>query len=251
MEEILASIRRIIEDNDSGRKPGADEPAVIPPPANQDREEPAFRAELRGGFNAGLPQTISLENSNEIKAVDASSYEAGRFETRVHEVVAPEIAGEAVVEAHSKQFEAANPVAGFATAPAEVATSFVSHEADVGTETPEAVDFQIAEQSVTASIKEEAAEINETNATTGTAPDAESVASQGIRPAILSDFAGHQVAAAFGELSEMVAARPRRSVDDIAQEMLRPMLQEWLDNKLPPLVEKLVREEIERVVRGG
>ncbi len=28
---------------------------------------------------------------------------------------------------------------------------------------------------------------------------------------------------------------------------MRPMLQEWLDNNLPTLVEKLVREEIERV----
>jgi hypothetical protein len=33
--------------------------------------------------------------------------------------------------------------------------------------------------------------------------------------------------------------------------MMRPMLQDWLDNNLPTLVEKLVREEIERVARGG
>jgi len=29
------------------------------------------------------------------------------------------------------------------------------------------------------------------------------------------------------------------------------MLQDWLDNNLPTLVERLVREEIERVARGG
>ena len=29
---------------------------------------------------------------------------------------------------------------------------------------------------------------------------------------------------------------------------LRPMLKEWLDTNLPPLVERLVRAEIERVV---
>ncbi|MBZ9917266.1 DUF2497 domain-containing protein, partial [Mesorhizobium sp. BR1-1-7] len=30
-----------------------------------------------------------------------------------------------------------------------------------------------------------------------------------------------------------------------------PMLQDWLDNNLPTLVERLVREEIERVARGA
>ena len=36
-----------------------------------------------------------------------------------------------------------------------------------------------------------------------------------------------------------------------ALKSLRPMLQEWLDDNLPRLVERLVREEIERVARGG
>jgi cell pole-organizing protein PopZ len=33
--------------------------------------------------------------------------------------------------------------------------------------------------------------------------------------------------------------------------MLRPMHQDWLDDNLPGLVERLVREEIERVARGA
>jgi uncharacterized protein len=36
-----------------------------------------------------------------------------------------------------------------------------------------------------------------------------------------------------------------------AQEMLRPMLKQWLDDNLPVIVERLVRAEIERVARGG
>ena len=68
--------------------------------------------------------------------------------------------------------------------------------------------------------------------------------------AIISDRTGKQVAAAFGELSEAFAASRRRSFDEMAEEMLRPMLQDWLDNNLPTLVEKLVREEIERIARG-
>ncbi|TIO67154.1 MAG: DUF2497 domain-containing protein, partial [Mesorhizobium sp.] len=42
-----------------------------------------------------------------------------------------------------------------------------------------------------------------------------------------------------------------KSFDEMAEEMLRPMLQDWLDNNLPTLVERLVREEIERVARGA
>ena len=33
--------------------------------------------------------------------------------------------------------------------------------------------------------------------------------------------------------------------------MLRGMLKQWLDDNLPKLVERLVREEIERVARHG
>lgn len=68
--------------------------------------------------------------------------------------------------------------------------------------------------------------------------------------ALLSPEAGHQVSRSFGDLATAIDGGPRRSFDDIAQEMLRPMLQDWLDDNLPTLVERLVREEIERVARG-
>ncbi len=38
------------------------------------------------------------------------------------------------------------------------------------------------------------------------------------------------------------------TVEDIVREELRPLLKSWLDANLPPLVERLVRAEIERVV---
>jgi cell pole-organizing protein PopZ len=67
---------------------------------------------------------------------------------------------------------------------------------------------------------------------------------------ILSHHVQKQVAQSFGELSEAFLASRRKSFDEMAEEMLRPMLQDWLDNNLPMLVERLVREEIERVARG-
>ena len=38
------------------------------------------------------------------------------------------------------------------------------------------------------------------------------------------------------------------TVEDIVREELRPLLKQWLDANLPPLVERVVRAEIERVV---
>ena len=38
------------------------------------------------------------------------------------------------------------------------------------------------------------------------------------------------------------------TIEDLVREELRPMLKAWLDQHLPPLVERLVRIEIERVV---
>lgn len=69
-------------------------------------------------------------------------------------------------------------------------------------------------------------------------------------PSLISEATGVQVARSFDELAAAIDGGPRRSLDEIAQEMLRPMLQEWLDDNLPTLVERLVREEIERVARG-
>ncbi|WP_457583063.1 PopZ family protein [Ensifer canadensis] len=69
-------------------------------------------------------------------------------------------------------------------------------------------------------------------------------------PAIVSPEVGRQVAQSFDNLAQAVDLSTRRSFDEIAEEMLRPMLQEWLDDNLPTLVERLVREEIERVARG-
>jgi len=51
-------------------------------------------------------------------------------------------------------------------------------------------------------------------------------------------------------LSDALLENSGRNLDEVAEEMLRPMLQEWLDNNLPSLVERLVRSEIERIARG-
>jgi cell pole-organizing protein PopZ len=71
-----------------------------------------------------------------------------------------------------------------------------------------------------------------------------------VQPTLLSEDAGLQISRSFEELAAAIDGAERRSLDEMAEDMLRPMLREWLDDNLPTLVERLVREEIERVARG-
>jgi cell pole-organizing protein PopZ len=81
------------------------------------------------------------------------------------------------------------------------------------------------------------------------AAEPEKTESAEARP-LISNEASEQVSRSFQSLALAVDDANRRSFDDIAADLLRPMLQEWLDDNLPTLVERLVREEIERVARG-
>jgi uncharacterized protein len=67
---------------------------------------------------------------------------------------------------------------------------------------------------------------------------------------LLSNAASAAVHSAFGTLAHSVLVQNTRTLEDLVQEMLRPMLKSWLDDNLPVMVERLVRAEIERVSRG-
>jgi uncharacterized protein len=68
--------------------------------------------------------------------------------------------------------------------------------------------------------------------------------------AIMSHATAAAVDSAFNALAHTVLVQNAKTLEDLVKEMLRPMLQHWLDNNLPTLVERLVRQEIERVARG-
>jgi uncharacterized protein len=51
-------------------------------------------------------------------------------------------------------------------------------------------------------------------------------------------------------LAHMVMTGDAETLEDMMREMLRPMLSAWLDDNLPSMVERLVRDEIERLKRG-
>ena len=69
-------------------------------------------------------------------------------------------------------------------------------------------------------------------------------------PPILSRSTVSAVESAFNSLAHTVLSNNARTLEDLVKEMLRPMLKSWLDDNLPKLVERIVKAEIERVSRG-
>jgi cell pole-organizing protein PopZ len=185
MEEILASIKRIIEDTDGIRRP-----AASPAPVEIDDDEETIEA-------------VRPDAANDMQVGDAGA-EVMVFRDEFRE----------------KPAAVQQPAPFVPPLPRETAhREAVTHEP----------------------VHREPAHHRAEEPAANAAP----------RPAIISELPGRQVAAAFGELNEAFAASRKRSFDEIAEDMMRPMLQDWLDNNLPLLVERLVREEIERVARGG
>lgn len=69
------------------------------------------------------------------------------------------------------------------------------------------------------------------------------------RKELLSPDVDAAVTAAFESLGDVVLPAHERTVEDLVKEILRPMLKTWLDDNLPRIVERLVRQEIERISR--
>jgi cell pole-organizing protein PopZ len=89
-------------------------------------------------------------------------------------------------------------------------------------------------------------------------PPAEEAAEPKLVERIVSAATSQAAAAAFSELGSLPEPKREgdvplgagaRTLEGIVRDALRPMLQAWLDEHLPTLVERLVRAEIARVVK--
>ena len=219
MEEILASIRRIIEDSDTAR------------PAND------------------APVAATAEPVSAADIADIETMRLGVREAAPQPRAAPEIDHAAIEQASllrdRRIAEELRPSLGFGAAAAKPASPepvVVEQPAAADVSGPDSVtDEPVAQQDPMLTFEDLLED--EMKAAPEAAPASP-------LPSIISDRTGRQVAAAFDELSEAFAATRQKSFDEMAEAMLRPMLTDWLDNNLPTLVERLVREEIERIARG-
>ncbi|GHB35997.1 hypothetical protein GCM10007094_27000 [Pseudovibrio japonicus] len=66
---------------------------------------------------------------------------------------------------------------------------------------------------------------------------------------LISSTTDQVVSSAFNGLANTVLSKNARTLEDLVAEMLRPMLKGWLDQHLPGVVERLVRQEIDRISR--
>jgi len=79
-----------------------------------------------------------------------------------------------------------------------------------------------------------------------------------IRPELVSATAASAASGAFAKLTEAfqhtppeesVADSSGRTVEQFIEDMVRPLLKQWLDDNLPPIVERLVQKEIQKIAR--
>lgn len=261
MEEILASIRRIIEESDTTRTE-----AGVPMPVNSDVPVPA------GAIQAPLHAYDASEEEAELpprEGIAVSHPLPHAYEAPLGRPFSPLqsklVEREAVVTPPEPQPEVLKaPVAPepVIDEPADYAVpepeAFAAPEPMIEIQTPVVPvppQVPVVEREAQAEALDPAPELEPV----APAPEASEAAigdevsldlERALEP-ILSEATERQVSAAFNDLSFAVQHEQRRSFDDIAQEIMRPLLQDWLDNNLPNLVERLVREEIERVARGA
>jgi cell pole-organizing protein PopZ len=171
MEEILASIRRILND-----------------------DETATTAEDATGSASAEDDVLVLDDSMMVLAAEASTPSAPKT-----------IEPETIAGGLGEELPAAEPPAR----ELEARTSITQQEPRDQTELTDLV-----------------------------APEAAAAAAVSV--------GGLMRALAAGRATQVYSGGP--TLEDLVRSELRPLLKEWLDANLPPVVERLVRAEIERVV---
>ena len=233
MEEILASIRRIIAD-DEAKPASAEKPAS--PPAAQPKPEPVVAKApamkdippsaiaiapkpAAAAKPAPPPEPAVSNNQDDIDAMlanlDAATPEA--------DVRPPQPDGDV--------FDLTDEMALPDPPPAAAAPSFHKIEPQD--------DVEFAESAAARVLHRQPA-YEPPPFETAAAPVQQ----------ILSHSTVSAVESAFHSLANTVLSNNARTLEDLVKEMLRPMLKSWLDDNLPGLVERIVKAEIERVSRG-
>lgn len=220
MEEILASIRRIISDDDVPKaSPKQPETAVagatvsnVPPSVSPAAQAPASSTPPIAAPDPAMSQSeidVVLANSETPAAEPAASARVPEAETEILELTEAMAAS----ESDSPSFRTIEGVSDvvFSEAPDEPPPPRTS--------TP------------SGGISTNSAR------TVGDTP-------------LLSSSTNSAVDAAFNALARTVLVQNSRTLEDLVKEMMRPMLKSWLDDNLPGMVERLIKAEIERVSRG-
>ncbi len=226
MEEILASIRRIISDDEAKPAAGASVPAARADPPSPAAASAAPAAKPATGTlpskaasaRPAPPSPPAVKNNQ----ADIDAMMAGFDDPKARQ--------QEVAPADDEVFELTEQMA----MPELPTSSFKRVEPDD--------DLEFTESSGVAHRS------GHLDPPTYEAPSYSSAHPP--RSEMLSGNTVSAVESAFNALASTVLSNNARTLEDLVKEMLRPMLKSWLDDNLPILVERIVKAEIERVSRG-
>jgi uncharacterized protein len=222
MEEILASIRRIIADDDTTKSPPRAGESIQPPPPPRPTTLPprlTTPPPLPPSRSAPPPEVDEPAASPDDLAMQRSEIDAmlAQLQPAAEPKAAPAEEPAADILDLTEQMAAPPPGPGFRT---------IDGQSDV--------------------VFEERPEPPPARAVDEARPSFPERGERGL----ISAATSAAVDSAFNTLAQTVLVQNGRTLEDLVREMLRPMLKTWLDDNLPGMVERLVRAEIERVSRG-
>jgi uncharacterized protein len=223
MEEILASIRRIIADDEA--KPAAAEKPASPAAA----AKPAVMKDIPPSAIAPAPKPVAAPKPAPPPPPPPAP-----------EPVASNNQDD--IDAMLASLDAATPEADIRPAQPEADVFELTDEMALPDPAPPAASFNKVEP-------QDDIEFTEAKASRRQPAYEPPFESAPARP-ILSHSTVSAVESAFNSLANTVLSNNARTLEDLVKEMLRPMLKSWLDDNLPGLVERIVKAEIERVSRG-
>jgi uncharacterized protein len=240
MEEILASIRRIIAD-DEAKPAAAEKPAAVAAPPPKVEPPPQAKPAMKNSPPAAPPAAKLVTPAPPAPTKPAPAAPApSNSQDDIDSLLASLDEATPPADIRPSQpdgdvFELTDDMALSDPAPGpEAAPSFRKVEPQ------DDVEFAEASARTRPPVQERVREpVREP-------PAIDTVSMQ----PIISGTTMRAVESAFNSLANTVLSNNARTLEDLVKEMLRPMLKAWLDDNLPGLVERVVKAEIERVSRG-
>ena len=239
MEEILASIRRIISEDDpegdgakgEGGEAQAQEPAAEEPEAEED--DVLELTDEVSEDEESVPEGSDMEEDPLEAASDEDSIEED-FRASMGEPEEDEPEDDEIeVEAAAEEPELESDLESV-------------DEDDIGDIAFDEVEDEIEIAALSETSEDEPEDFDIGNDIDLDAPDADSILqeeTQDSTSSALSEIARAAV------VQRSLAIGTGKTLEDIVREALVPELKAWLDVRLGPMVERIVREEIKKMVR--
>jgi len=228
MEEILASIRRIIADDDAGKsaqRPAEAPKAVAAPAAPAARPAPPRPPAPTPRVTPPAPSLTGIEAASTVGSADPGPVGEAAAEDQSSDILDLTESMASPMPPSPSPSPMPDPAPQFRT----IDGSFdVSYE--------DAAEKSAPQRNIGEARRPSASDGNEHRGDE--------------RTQLISSATSAAVDSAFNTLAQTVLVHNARTLEDLVREMLRPMLKSWLDDNLPGMVERLVRAEIERVSRG-